>query len=167
MDTLSKLDGSTRETVLKYAEEAVRDSWWASAQEHSRELGLGDLWSDGRSGGWLVFKTKMTELEELIADVEKGCRHCALGFDHHISGKCPFQASSFEVINPDSFKKWDAFKVFAEDVKHSLQNMESTFEDEVLFQLENLDDDPAARVPNLGGSEKNPVAFQENAEEEG
>jgi hypothetical protein len=166
LGALKKLDGATRDKVVRFAEEALKDSWWASMQERSRELGLGDLWSDGRSGGWLVFKMKVVELEERFEEVERRCHHCELPFDKHIDAKCPFQASSFLPEDPKTFELFETFRSFSEEVKDSLQSIGDTFEEEVLFQLENLDDDGATRLPSTGGSEADSEVFQEDADEE-
>ena len=56
MEKLTRLDGAVRDQVIRFAEEAVKDSWWATMQERSVDLGLGKLWAEGRSGGWLVFE---------------------------------------------------------------------------------------------------------------
>lgn len=164
---LAKLDGATRDNIVRFAEEALRDNWWATAQERSRELGLGDLWTDGRSGGWLVFKMTMSQFEELAEQVEKGCRHCGKSFEHHLDSKCPFEASMFEPEDVRGLEVWNAFHVFASEVKTSLQTIGEGLEDEILFQLENLDDDGAAGVLGTGGSETNPKAFEDAPGEEG
>lgn len=166
--TLKKLDGATRDNVVRFAEEALRDSWWASMQERSRELGLGDLWSDGRSGGWLVFKMTVSELEARFEEVEKKCHHCTLPFSVHVDAKCPFQASSFQPEDPKSYELFEIFRLFSAEVKESLQHAGDTFEEEILFQLENLDDYGASGIPaSGGGSETHPAAFEEASEEDG
>lgn len=164
---LARLDGATRDNVVRFAEEAVRDSWWATMQERSREQGLGDLWSDGRSGGWLVFKITVSRLEEVIEETEKQCKHCELHFDKHFSSKCPFEATIFEPENPQGLKMWEAFRTFSAEVKESLQTIGDSFEHEVLFQLENLDDYGATGPLAVGGSEANPEAFNEGPEDDG
>ena len=162
--TLKKLDGATRDNVVRFAEESLRDSWWASMQERSRELGLGDLWSDGRSGGWLVFKMTTSELEDRIAEAEKSCGHCERPFSVHVDGKCPFEATNF-LAGETALELWKAFKQFSVEVNESLQHVGDTFEEEVQFQLENLDDYTVG-PPAQGGSEVSPAAFQEDADEE-
>lgn len=167
LSRLKQLDGATRDNVVRFAEEALRDSWWASMQERSRELGLGDLWSDGRSGGWLVFKMTVTELETRFEEVERTCHHCSLPYAAHVDAKCPFQASSFQPENPTGYALFELFRSFSTEVKESLQHVGDTFEEEILFQLENLDDDGAPGVsPSGRGSETNPAAFEETPEEE-
>jgi hypothetical protein len=163
---LKKLDGATRDAVVRNAEEAIKDSWWASMQERSRELGLGDLWSDGRSGGWLVFKMTVNELEEKFEEVERRCKYCSLPFDQHVDAKCPFDSTSFTPEDPKNFDLFETFRAFSVEVKESLQHVGETFEDEVLFQLENLDDYASNGLPT-GGSEANPAAFDEDSEDEG
>lgn len=163
---LASLDGATRDNVVRFAEEALRENWWVSMQERSRELGLGDLWSDGRSGGWLVFKMTVSQLEDKIYEAEQHCRNCNTPFEAHIDGKCPFDASSFSSDAPQHLELWEAFRTFASEVKDSLQHVGDSFEDEILFQLENLDDDAATGLPIGGGSEANPEAFEEESEEE-
>lgn len=162
---LKKLDGALRDNVIRYAEEALRENWWVSMQERSRELGLGDLWSEGRSGGWLVFKMTVSALEELIYEVEKRCEHCELSFEQHVEGKCPFEATTFQPAESSTLSLWEAFRTFSAEVKDSIQHVGDQFEDEVLFQLENLDDDTIG-FPATGGGEANPPAFQETADEE-
>ena len=163
---LAKLDGAARETILRYAEEGLRESWWASAQERARELGLGDLWSDGRSGGWLVFRTSVLTLELLIEEAEKSCVNCREAFSAHTDKKCPFEATAF---SPGStvLGLWHNFRVFSEEMTESLNHAGDTFEEEVLFQLENFDDDAAGLFPTGGGGDANPAAFQEGEEEDG
>lgn len=164
---LGRLDGSTRDTIVRFAEEALRDSWWATMQERSRELALGELWSEGRSGGWLVFQTTISRLQELIDEVERSCKNCELPFDQHIEGKCPFQASSFVPTDDTNMRMWESYRVFAAEVKDSLLTVGDTLEEEILFQLENLDDDGASGDVAPGGSEAEPEAFKEGADEEG
>jgi len=164
LNKLTKLDGAVRESILRYAEEGLRESWWASAQERSRELGLGDLWSDGRSGGWLVFKMPVSRLEEAIEEAERGCAHCDLPFSAHVQMKCPFEATTF-VSGNSILELWKNFRVFSEEMTDSLTVVGETFEEEVLFQLENLDDDTVGLFPPGGGSEANPAAFQETEED--
>lgn len=169
-DTLSKLarlDGAVRDQVVRFAEEALRDSWWATMRERSQVLGLGDLWSEGRSGGWLVFGMTISQFDELVESVEKGCKHCGKRFDHHFEGKCPFEASVFDPEEEAGWKKWNTFKVFYEEVKESLRTIGDALEQEVLFQLENLDDDGAAGHAAAGGSETDPQAFDESHEDDG
>jgi hypothetical protein len=164
---LKQLDGATRDNVVRFAEEALRDGWWASMQERSRELGLGDLWSDGRSGGWLVFKMTVTELEERFEEVERSCKNCELAFSQHVDTKCPFQASSFQPEVTKGVELFENLRTFSVEVKDSLQHIGDTFEEEILFQLENLDDDGTPGVSGAGGgSEERPAAFEEGAEEE-
>lgn len=163
---LARLDGATRDNVLRYAEEGLRENWWVSMQERSRELGLGELWSEGRSGGWLVFKTTISRLQELIDEVERSCKNCELPFDQHVEGKCPFQASSFVPADDHHMQTWEAYRVFADEVKDSLLTAGDTFEDEILFQLENLDDDGTPGDAASGGSEADPEAFKDGAEED-
>jgi len=162
---LSALDGATRDTVVRFAEEALRETWWATMQERSRELGLGDLWSDGRSGGWLVFKMTISQLEDKIYEAERHCRNCDVTFEQHVDGKCLFDSSPFSSDAPEHLALWETFRTFSSEVKDSLQSVGDNFEEEVLFQLENLDDYTTG-LPPLGGSEANPAAFEENADEE-
>lgn len=163
---LKELDGATRDNVVRFAEEALRESWWASMQERSRDLGLGDLWSDGRSGGWLVFQMSVAKLEELFQETERSCRHCSLAYDEHLEGKCPFDASSFQPEDPRHLETFEAFRTFSAEVKDSLQHAGDTLEEEILFQLENLDDYVPDGLPPTGGSETNPPAFQDEQDEE-
>ena len=164
---LAKLDGAVRGKILRYAEEGLRDNWWASAQDRSRELGLGDLWSDGRSGGWLVFKMPVSKLEEAIEEAERGCAHCELPFSAHVGKKCPFEATNF-VSGNSILELWKSFRVFSEEMMESLNHAGDTFEEEVLFRLDNLDDNDAAGLfPTGGGGDANPAAFQEGEEEDG
>lgn len=163
---LKALDGAMRDKVVRFAEEGLRDSWWASMQERSKELGLGELWSDGRSGGWLVFKMKTSELEERIYEAEKSCAHCSHPYDNHVEGKCPFDSTSF-AAGETMLELWKSFKQFSVEVHESMQHVGDDLEAEIQFQLENLDDHDAAGLPPRGGSEKNPAAFQEGEEEDG
>lgn len=165
-EILANLDGAVRKSILRFAEEAIRESWWVSMQERARELTLGDLWSDGRSGGWLVFKMTISHLEELIEEAEKACAHCTLAFETHVDSKCPFQASSFQPERGSVLALLEAFRTFSEEVRASLNTVGDTFEQEIIFQLENLDDygTPGVSAPH-GGSEKSPAAFEEHADE--
>jgi hypothetical protein len=163
---LKKLDGATRDNILRFAEEALRDSWWASMQERSKELGLGELWADGRSGGWLVFKMATSKLEERIYEAEKSCAHCKHPFDVHVDTKCPFDSTHF-AAGEAILELWSAFKQFSVEVHESMQHVGDDLESEIQFQLENLDDDNAVGLPPRGGSEANPAAFQEGEEEDG
>lgn len=164
---LARLDGAVRDQVIRFAEEAVRDSWWASMRERSVELGTGNLWSEGRSGGWLVFDMTLSQWDEFVEAVESQCKHCGRHFDHHIEGKCPFEASVFDPEDEVKLKKWNAFKQFNAEVKESLRTIGDALEHEVLFQLENLDDDGAAGHAAAGGFEANPQAFDESHEDDG
>lgn len=158
---LKKLDGATRDNVLRYAEEALRESWWAMMQERSRELGLGDLYSDGRSGGWLVFSFTIGWLDELLSQAEESCVHCAKHYDAHIQNKCPFDSTYFKGEEALT-QKWYALKEFSAEVNASLASAGDDFEDQILFQLENLDDDTVGF--SSGGSESDPEAFKEHSE---
>ncbi len=159
---LKKLDGATRDNVLRYAEEALRDSWWSVMQERSRELGLGDLHSDGRSGGWLVFQFSIGWLEERLSQAEENCVFCDKHFSAHVENKCPFDSTYFkgdeELASP-----WHALKEFSAEVKASLPSVGDGLEDEILFQLENLDDDTVSF--SSGGSESDLEAFKEHSED--
>jgi hypothetical protein len=163
---LKRLDGATRDNVLRFAEEALRDSWWATMQERSKELGLGELWSDGRSGGWLVFKMSVSALEERIYEAERCCEHCALAYDQHLEGKCAFDSTNF-LAGGTMLETWASFKQFSAEVRESLQHVGDALEDEIQFQLENLDDDYTVGLPPRGGSEANPAAFSEEETEDG
>lgn len=158
---LKKLDGATRDNVLRYAEEALRDSWWSVMQERSRELGLGNLHSDGRSGGWLVFQFSISWLEERFSQAEEKCVYCDKPYAVHIEQKCPFDGTYFKG-DEELTSTWHALKQFSEEVKTSLPSVGDGLEDEILFQLENLDDDTVGF--SSGGSESDPEAFKEQSE---
>jgi hypothetical protein len=163
---LAKLDGATREQVLRFAEEGLRESWWAGAQERARNLGLGDLWSEGRSGGWLVLKMTVSELETLVDDAEMRCANCQQSYAKHTEGKCLFDSTTYASGLPSCEMIWANLKEFALEMKDSLQTAGDTFEEEILFQLENIDDDAATGFSATGGGESNPTAFDEVPEEE-
>lgn len=163
---LAKLDGAVREKVVRFAEEGLRESWWATAQERSRELGLGDLWAEGRSGGWLVFKMTVSQFQDIAERSEKKCCHCGTEFEHHVDSKCLFEATVFDPEDAKGLEVLKAFHVFSDEIKGSLQTIGDSLEHEVLFQLENLDDDGTAGVLGAGGSEADPQAFEETSGEE-
>lgn len=158
---LAKLDGAMREQVLRFAEEGLREGWWAGAQERSRELALGDLSSEGRSGGWLVLKMTVSELEELVLDAERNCTNCHHSYAEHTAGKCLFDSTSFDAEYKSCEMIWANLKAFAEEMKDSLQTAGDTFEEEILFQLENIDDDAAAGLHPTDGNSDNPAAFDD------
>jgi hypothetical protein len=54
-------------------EDAQRD-WWEEARDKARELGLGTVSSEGRSGGWLVLDDwTMDRVEEVAEEVQLCC----------------------------------------------------------------------------------------------
>lgn len=149
---LKKLDMRTRERVVRFAEENLRESWWATMRERSHELGLGDLWSDGRSGGWLVFAMTVADLEERVYQAERGCEHCALAYSTHTDGACPFDATTYKTNDP-VLGLWKSFKQFAEEARSSLNDMGDALNHEIEFQLENLDADAATELFPAGSAE--------------
>lgn len=149
---LAALDGAVRESVVKFAEDGLRESWWVSMQERSRELGLGNLWSEGRSGGWLVFDMTVSYLQDLIYEVESQCKFCDLPFEKHPEGKCLFDSSVFSPTESAGLTKWNTLREFSAEVRESIQNIGESFESEVIFQLENLDDDYATGFSSSGVS---------------
>jgi len=163
---LAKLDGATREQILRFAEDGLRENWWTSAQERARELALGDLSSDGRSGGWLVLKMTVSELETLVDDAEMRCSNCQTSYAEHTDGKCLFDSTTYVSGLPSCEMIWENLKTFALEMLDSLQKAGDTFEEEILFQLENIDDDAATGFSATGGGEPNPTAFDESPDEE-
>lgn len=155
---LTALNKRTREQVLRYAEEAMRENWWATMQDYARHRGLGELSSAGRSGGWLVLQMTRSKLEELVeeAETQQPCLHCELTWREHVEGKCPFESTTFdpkltvdEAIGQfGSFARIEDLRGFADEVKEALANVDGNLDAEVLFQLENLDDAYAADVPS-------------------
>lgn len=163
---LAKLDGATREQILRFAEDGLRENWWSSAQDRARELALGDLSSDGRSGGWLVLKMTVSELEGVVADAEMRCSNCEQSYAQHTDGKCLFDSTVYSSGLPSCEMIWANLKTFADEMKNSLQTAGDTFEEEILFQLENIDDDASVGFSATGGSDPNPSAFDESPDEE-
>jgi hypothetical protein len=164
---LKKLDGAARDNVIRYAEESLQDNWWASMRERSKDLGLGELWSAGRSGGWLVFKLTLNELENRFDEAERsGCSHCSAPYEAHVGLKCPFQASSFQPVDRGAYDTFEKLQAFSVEVRESLQHVGDSFEDEVTFQLENLDAEYTVGLFPTGGTEDSPAAFDDVAAEE-
>jgi len=163
---LKKLDGATRDNVLRFAEEALRDTWWATMKERAIDLGLGELWSDGRSGGWLVFKMSVSQLEEKIYEAERCCEHCERPYDVHPDGHCPFDSTTFKV-GGTMLELWKSFNLFAAEVRESMEHVGDNLEEEITFQLENLDEDATTGLPTPGGSDRNSSAFDESEAEDG
>jgi hypothetical protein len=63
---LPTVEGETealRERAYTYAQE----DWWEDASEAAIEHGFANVYSDGRSGGWLLLDTKREDIEELPA----------------------------------------------------------------------------------------------------
>jgi hypothetical protein len=155
-----------RARILQYAEEALREVWWSTMQDRADELGLGHLNSSGRSGGWLIFDMSYAYLRDLIEDAEKHCKFCDLHYQQHVDGKCPFSSTVFESTEKGPFETWESFRAFSAEVKESLTSVGAGFEDEVLFQLENLDEDGASGVSTPGGSSPSFSESGETPEEE-
>jgi hypothetical protein len=163
---LKKLDGATRDNVLRFAEEALRDNWWATMQERSKELGLGELWSDGRSGGWLVFKMSVSDLEERIYQAERSCEHCSRPYDVHVEGHCPFDSTTF-ALGKTMLELWASFNQFSVEVRESMEHVGDNLEEEIVFQLENLDEDAATGLPPTRGATASTPNFSPEEEEDG
>lgn len=154
---LGALNKRTREQVIHYAEEGLRDNWLATMQDYARARGLGDLSAMGRSGGWLVLQMTRSKFEEMVEYIETNhpCIHCKECWRKHIDGKCAFDSSTFE---PDpkaddpsldgSLGHFEDLHAFADEVKEALKNVVGDLDAEVRFQLENLDDAYAADVPS-------------------
>jgi len=139
---LQVMDAAVRERVENGAYEALRESWWATMHMRAQELGLGDISCTGRSGGWLLFDLKVSDFEVTLCDVEEHCAACDRPFAEHANLKCLFEASWFQFTeNGDAVaRKFFTYYVFAEEVEASLQTVGESYEDEVLFQLQCVED---------------------------
>lgn len=168
LEALAKLNQLQRERVLEFAESNVRENWWASMRELAQELDLGDAFPEGRSGGWLVFNMTYAQLEELIAEAERECKHCREAYAHHIAGKCPFQATEFLSAATRPFVTWEALRKFSAAVKASLSLISKDLDTEVQFLLEHLDDEFSSVVAFPGqGASGNEDPFEEEGGDEG
>lgn len=172
LEALSKLSKKQQEKILQFAEENVRENWWASMREFAKELDLGDIWCDGRSGGWLVFDMTYEKIVELIEESERECKHCKESYPHHLEGKCPFQATTFEATNTGPFETWEALRKFAAVVQESLKTVVNDLDPEVQFLLEHLDDEyttlaPAGQGTGSGTGEGTEGAEGTEEDEEG
>lgn len=138
---LSVFEPSVQNRLLAAAEDAVKEVWWADVRMRAHDLNLGDVYSDGRSGGWLVFKMTFPELERRIEEAESSCKHCERPYALHLEGKCPFDSTEFEPENTVPFQLWKDLRVFSQEVKESLKLVGGSFDEEVQFQIDNYEED--------------------------
>lgn len=171
---LKKLATRTADRLLMFAEEALRETWWSTMEHRARELFVGGISSEGRQGGWLVFKLTKQQLEELVEEAEAECDHCGKPYAAHIDKKCPFDSSNWAAATNAPLITWEALKLFSGEVKETLATIGDGFEEEVIFQLEHyLADNPedSVGVPTTTSEAKAAAdaasAFAEDDDDEG
>jgi len=125
-------DVASREQLEQQAYELVQELWWEWAQEYAAEEGLGQVYSAGRCGGWLILdEYTWDRLTQSVEVHTSACAHCTFPLEDHVNGKCLFEATTFKSkeSQQEFFDRLVAFKKTIEesaeyaheDVKHQLE----------------------------------------------
>jgi hypothetical protein len=116
LDTMVDAGYVENGSIAEYAFQSLSESWWEDIRERAKSLGLGEVFSAGRSGGWLVLddysSSYFLELIERANGSE--CFNCGEMFVEHSKGKCLFGPTEYYGIN--SVKdmrryRWEILKV--------------------------------------------------------
>lgn len=82
------------------AEAIVQELWWEWAVELAKKYGLGNVYSAGRQGGWLILNDYSSDVLDNIVFESDGtdCGECGEEFSRHErrSGKCLFGPTTYD-----------------------------------------------------------------------
>lgn len=134
LDVLRKEHPQIEDTLRAQAWDDVSEAWWDGARQLADQAGLGDVHSQGRQGGWLVFKDwTLSRVEELIDEREVRCVHCdQLEEEHACSDElqnCLFGSTTFlptPKLGRDAREKLDALSVLCTEIENSVELVEDS-----------------------------------------
>lgn len=114
--------------LWNWAYEQVQENFWDWAKEQAEELGIGEVHSEGRQGGWLVAKQySVQHLECYEDDANRApCELCRQQRDNHIppDRKCPFSPSLYKSSDGDAVGTFETLQTFQELIKGSISYYE-------------------------------------------
>lgn len=126
--------------IDNHAFEAAQDDWWEWAKERVGEYGLGEIYSAGRSGGYLVLSMYSPErVWEICEDYERECTHCGDPYDEHSLGRCLFDTTRFESTEPGSLELLKQIQAFLKEAEMSIdtwarENYDYRFKEEINYR---------------------------------
>lgn len=146
LDVLRKADPKIEDVLRTQAWEDVSEAWWDSARTLAKQIALGDVHSEGRSGGWLVLKDwTPSRVEELIEELEVRCVHCdQLEEEHATSSRgqdegediteycnCLFGPTTFvptKKLGRSAKERLDELSTFTTELERSLELVADTLQ---------------------------------------
>jgi len=124
---LAALPTQTAYDLTVQAEAYACQEWWDWAQEAIESTT--QIYSEGRSGGWLVLdKMSLSKIEENIYDAHE-CYNCAMRFEEHVENKCLFEPTVFEPMFHHAEILILQLEEYAEKIKQSLESVGCMVED--------------------------------------
>jgi len=101
--------------------ESCQTDWWEWATDRVAELGLGKIYSAGRSGGWLILHDwPESRLEGLLGDPE--CHYCGLPYREHAAGnKCLYEPTWYKPIEDADIERLRTIHAFLQECEESVK----------------------------------------------
>ena len=140
-----------QEQCAQRAQDTVSENWWDWATAQAKTHDLGTIYSAGRSGGWLIF-AEDPKFRSYLDEVDAVCAHCDLRWDEHAESACLFDSTVFMPGDHYVQQLFNALISFAKEITASLIDLNYEYEQEVLYYLENLDDDNTAAIVSCNGA---------------
>jgi superfamily II DNA/RNA helicase len=102
--------------------------WWSWARGFAQQQGLGQVYSAGRMGGWLVLdEWPLSKIEEFLDDIEDRCSHCDRPEDEHANGQCLFtSATSYAPVKrlmKETKERLDEVLAFTVEIRDSVEGI--------------------------------------------
>lgn len=139
-------DGPTEDALRQRAEEATAENWWDWARDRAKELKLGPVHSEGRSGGWLVLENWPLSGIETTCEAEQiRCVYCDKEEEEHVGGQCLFQATYFKAatkLHVDSQETLDDLTKYCDQLDKSVEGIVHN----VIAELEYVIDETLAEL---------------------
>lgn len=141
-ETKRRLKALTKDqeySVLEAAEDRAREDFWNWAKERADELDLEKLYSDGRSGGWMILPSFTSySLEVLQFDLENTCLYCDLDFGNHADGKCLYNAGTFTPDYASGLNTLDRLEQFSKDILAALEGVGDSVDHYLTEEFDNV-----------------------------
>ena len=149
---VSRFPKDVAERLVQRAEEDTREYWWYWA-EYELLKTWAPIYSEGRSGGWLVFsKLKRSDLEAIATDDEV-CSRCDGAFEEHVDRKCLFDATEFEASFTYAETLFTTLEGVATQIRQSLDTIGQDVEAHLERLLEDVVDEQAVPGDGAGNGE--------------
>lgn len=138
-DDVKKSLKTVDDSVLYKAEDRAREDFWDWVADFADETFCEKVYSDGRSGGWLIIpKYTSSYLEQVIYDIERFCAHCEFSYEQHAGGKCLYDVTSFTADYSSGLDLLDKLEYFSGHVKKTLANVGEGVEHFLMEELDNV-----------------------------